>query len=103
MRFTSLVALAPLAASFATLATARGYEHNNARDYIEELNLRETAEGLSTRGLLSELSTRELIEELSDRLERRNGTRYGTCKHCGLRNVIKGGSCDKKAGGHVLE
>ncbi|KAF6759264.1 hypothetical protein DFP72DRAFT_1167127 [Ephemerocybe angulata] len=101
MRFTSLVALVPLAASLATLATARGYEYNDAREYIDELSLRENAEGLSTRGLLSELSTRELIDELSDRLERR--TRYGTCKHCGLRNVIKGGSCDKKAGGHVLE
>ncbi|KAF6742824.1 hypothetical protein DFP72DRAFT_1081198 [Ephemerocybe angulata] len=100
MRFTSLVALVPLAASLATLVTARGYEYNDARDYIDELSLRENAEGLSTRELLSDLSTRELIDELSDRLERR--TRSGTCKNCNLRKVIKGGSCTEP-GGHVLK
>ncbi|KAF5311199.1 hypothetical protein D9611_013022 [Ephemerocybe angulata] len=104
MRFTSLVALVPLAASLATLATAREYEYNDAREYIDELSLRETAnsEDLSTRSeqILSELSTRELIDELSDRLERR--TRYGTCKNCNLRKVIKGGSCTEP-GGHVLK
>ncbi|KAF5311197.1 hypothetical protein D9611_013020 [Ephemerocybe angulata] len=101
MRFTSLVALVPLAASLATLATARGYEYNDARDYIDELSLREYAEELSTRELLSELSTRELIDELSDRLERR--TKYGTCKNCDKKNVIKGDSCSKQTGGHVLK
>ncbi|KAF6742822.1 ectomycorrhizas-regulated small secreted protein, partial [Ephemerocybe angulata] len=100
MRFTSLVALVPLAASLATLITARGYEHNDARDYIDELSLRGNTEGLSTRELLSELSTRELIGELSDRLERR--TRYGTCKYCDRKNVIKGDSCSKNTAGHVL-
>ncbi|KAF6759258.1 ectomycorrhizas-regulated small secreted protein [Ephemerocybe angulata] len=101
MRFTSLLALVPFAASLATLVTARGYEQNDARDYIDELSLREDADGLSTRELLSELSTRELIGELSDRLERR--TKYGKCKYCKKKSVIKGDSCSEHVGGHVLE